>query len=429
MDQILCQSSGLAINQGRMELPDIGATRPNLLLSFQVKGSLEASLQFLQKTPLRAVTTLTDTLGIRAAAQKSTMSLHVPLGSGNGRESFELRGQTHIPEASWELPREIMKGTLRNLVLDFDQKGVKDLQADMKHASERAQLTARRNETGTQLDLNLKASDDKDGLEAALRFTPADQPRRIEGHLRGLVLEKAAARVSVDSFHWEGSERPFQVKGQAEIQDFGTFWSTAGLGTEFKGGHGSLVFDLELPGNFVIENPGRLTGNFDFDLKEGRIDRLSSTVKALINVANLSIFGVNSGSVTYPFLKGRLVFGHGSLMTENSVIGLGALEIQAKGSVLYPKEFMDLELTIIPDLGSPAASIAIGLWNPLVGLGLYGYSKLHGKASDSRLNRLASQSYRMKGPLAKPEISLISILHLKEVLPWTHSSNKTGATP
>jgi uncharacterized protein YhdP len=426
MDQIMCESSGLTIHQGKMELPDIGAAKPNLLLAFQVKGSLEAGLQFLQKTPFSAIHALTDVLGIRAVAQKSTVSLQIPLGSG--KDSFELQGQTLIPEASWELPREILEGTLRNLALDYDQKGVKELQADMKHGSERAQLTVRRNETGTHLNLNLKPSG-KEGLEAALRFTPADQPRRIEGHLSGLVLEKAAARVSVDSLQWEGSKRPFQVKGQAEIQDFGAFWSTAGLGTEFKGGHGTLIFDLELPGNFVIENPGSLTGTLDYDLKDGRIDRLSSTAKALINVANLSIFGVNSGSVTYPFLKGRLGFGHGSLLTENSVIGLGALEIQAKGSVHYPKEFMDLELTIVPDLGSPAASIAIGLWNPLVGLGLYGYSKLHGKASDSRLNRLASQSYRMKGPISKPEISLISILHLKEVLPWTNSSNKTGATP
>jgi uncharacterized protein YhdP len=427
MDQILCQSSGLTIHQGKLELPDIGAVRPNLLLSFQVKGSLEASLQFLQKTPLRAIRTLTDTLGMRAAAQKSTISLHIPLSSA--KESFELKGQTLIPETSWELPGEILKGTLRNLVLDYDQKGVKELRADMKLRGERALLTTRRSEAGTHLDLNLKPSDGNEGLEAAMRMTPADQPRRLEGHLSGLVLEKAAARVSVDSFQWEGSEQPFQVKGQAEIQDFGTLWSRSGLGSEFKGGHGSLIFDLELPGNFVIENPGRLAGTLDYDLKEGRIERLSSTAKALINVANLSIFGVNSGSVAYPFLKGRLIFGHGSLQTDNSVIGLGALEIQAKGSVYYPKESLDLELTMVPDLGSPAASIAIGLWNPLVGLGLYGYSKLHGKTSDSRLNRLASQSYRMKGPISKPEISLISILHLKEVLLWTNSSNKTGATP
>ncbi len=429
LEPMTCHAEALKFDQGKLEIPDISTPNSNLQLSMQVQGSLDASVHFLRKTPLRSITTLIDELGIRAPAQRTKLDLLIPLASAHARKDLTLRGQTQLSTATLALPRNILNAALQDLVLQFDQRGVKGLTADMKYEGAESRLTLHRDPSLAHMDLSVKPLVPGKGLDAGMRFSPADHPQRIDGFLTGLILEKGAAELKLDSFQWQGQDHPLQVQGHATIKDFGAISPTLGLGPDYKGGHGTVTFHLALPGDLAVESPSALAGTVDFDLKDGSFEKLSATSMALINVANLRLLGINSKSVSYPFLKGRLRFERGLVSTDDATIGLGALEIHAKGHVDYVKDALNFELTMIPDLGSPAASMAIGLWNPLVGLGLYGYSKFHGRASDSRLNRIASQSYRMKGPIGKPDISLISILHLKEIIPWTQSTNKMGAPP
>lgn len=426
IDHLACQIPGLKLNQGKLEIPDFLAENPYLQVDLEAQGSLDASLNFLGQTPLRSIKNPVTAMGVIAPLQQTRLALTIPLKKNAAAKGLQIKGETSIPSAEFTLPRQLLTGTLHQIKLKFDQHGLDRATAEMKQANQKSELTLRRDRSGTHLDFSLNSPADSKGLGAAFRLSPAQSPQRIEGSLQGLRLQQGAAQMSIESLVWQGLDAPFHLKGQATVQDFGRIGSMLGLGEEFQEGRGLVSFDLRLPGNLDIKNPGQLAGTLDFDLKDGSIEKLSPTTMALINFANLKVFGLGSRKLNYSFLKGRLLLEQGTLATENFTVGLGALEVQAKGSIHYPTDSMSLEITMIPDLGSPAAALAIGLWNPLVGLGLFGYSKIQDKASDSRLNRLASQSYRMKGSIAKPAISLISILHLKEILPWTHGKDQTG---
>ncbi len=429
IDKLACQSHALKADQGRLEVPDFLAANPHLKLDLEAQGDIEASLDFLGKTPLQAIRQVVSALGISASLQKTHISMDIPLKRSAAQAGLQLEGETLIPLADLVLPRQLLRGTLRQIKLRFDQNGLQKLTADLVQSNQKSQLLVRRDPSESYLDLELKTLSGASGLGLAFRLSPARQPQRIEGRFSGLTLYQGAAHVLVDSLVWQGLDSPFQVKGQASVQDFGKISPMLGLGEDYEGGRGTINFDLSLPGNLSLTSPAKLNGSLDFDLEDGSIHKLSGTPMAFINIANLKVFGITSHNLHYPFLKGKLLFDRGSLSTDNSSIGLGALEIQAKGSIHYPSDSLKVDLTIIPDLGSPVASLAIGLWNPLVGLSLYGYSKIQNKASDSRLNRLASQSYRMKGSMENPEISLINLLQLKEILPWTNSNDKAGASP
>ena len=427
IDKLSCESAGLKIGRGKVDLPDFSAANPRLLLDLEVQGNLNASLEFLAQSPLHAIKQVIETLGIEAPSQQTKIALMIPLSHHGTELALRLKGESLIPQAQLVLPRQLLSGTLRQFKLGFDQDGLESITADLEQSNQKSKLVVKRDSSGTFLDLSLKTPAMATGLEAALRLSPAQSPQRIEGRLSGLSLQQGAAQLEVDSLVWQGVDHAVQLKGKAIVQDFGKISSMLGLGDDFEGGHGKISFEFSLPGNLSLISPSTLSGALNFDLAEGRIHKLSGTPMALINMANLKLFGIDSRTLKYSFLRGSLLFTRGSLSTEEASIGLGALEIQAKGLIDYPNDSMNVELTIIPDLGSPASSLAIGIWNPLLGLGLYGYSKIQNKASDSRLNRLASQTYRMKGSIKKPDMSLIRILHLKEVVPWTNSKDKKGA--
>ncbi|MBC7658880.1 MAG: hypothetical protein H7249_04155 [Chitinophagaceae bacterium] len=128
-----------------------------------------------------------------------------------------------------------------------------------------------------------------------------------------------------------------------------------------------------------------------------------------VNAANLASFGVHSENVPYRTLGAELEFNGGLLNVKKTAINVDVLEVRGEGTVDFRKDKMNLELEFIPDLGSVPPALAVGVWNPLVAMALFGFSQFEEKASDSVLNRLVSQTYKLDGAPSDPKVHLVPV--------------------
>lgn len=412
---IACQSPGFEGVSGQFEVPEMGAKSRVLSVQVKARSRLSAAAGFLAQSPLRTVGSVISSIASEAKVQETQIDLR--LQPGQEEVVSSLSGSTKIEGAELNLPRGLYSGRADRIDVQFDAKGLERLDAIAANPADKTRIRILRDAEGNALDLTLEPLAERpDALKGKARLAPADSPRTLEGSVANLKVSGQAASVSLDRIHWQSApDDHIILKGVAQVKDFGAVSKTFGLGDGYRKGQGKIRFDLSMPASAKDGISKYLSGVVDFDLADGQIENLSQTVVSLINVANLKIFGLSSDKLSYSFFRGRLNFADGALQTENTDIGLGVIEVRAEGSVAYKSDSMNMNLQIIPDLGSPAAAIAIGIWNPLAGLGLFGISKFQGKASDSRLNRMISQTYKLEGRINDPSITLIRPLDFREL--------------
>lgn len=416
ISEIQCRADGITDLSGEFSLPELGAKNTELGVKLKVRSAYGPALSFLGRSPLRKITPVLASITQGAKSQETDVQMTVRLA--DEEKPIELVGHSSIEALRLLMPQSLYSGLVDRAEVDFDQDGLKKIEGVSASGNEKTKILLQKNAADNSLDLSLEpANTVPNPLKGQAKLRPANAPESLEGSLSGLKVSGDAALVTIDQILWNAGQKPLLAfKGLAQIKDFGAAVRIFNLPSEHGKGKGTIRFDLSMPG---IPSDGiakYLSGTVDIDLEEGQLKNLSRTITSLINFANLKVFGLKSDSLSYSFLKSRLKFANGTMITDESNIGLGVLEVEAVGTVDFTKNFMDMNLVIIPDLGSPVVAGGLALWNPLVGVALFGISIFQKKASDSRLNRAVSQTYKLKGKIDDPAISLIRPMDPMELL-------------
>lgn len=413
---IHCRAGSIPDIAGELNIPDFGAEKAEIGARIQIKSGLGAVLSFLNRSPLRKVASFLSSITQGAKAQQTDLQLRVR--PGDEERPFEVSGHSTIEELRLLMPLSLYSGLVNRAEVEFDQDGLEKFEGISRSGGDRTKIIIQKNAEDDSLDLSLEpANAARNPLKGRAKLRPAIAPESVEGSLSGLKLSGNAALVRINHAIWKSEPKPLLAfKGLARIKDFGAAARMLSLPSDYGKGQGTIRFDLSLPGIPKGSVAKYLTGTLDIDLTKGQLRNLSQTLTSVLNFANLNVFGVRPDSLSYSFLKGRLKFTNGKMITDDANAGLGALEVEAVGTIDYAKDFMDVNLVIIPDLGSPLVAGSLALWNPLVGLTLIGISIFQKKASDSRLNRAVSQTYKLKGTIDDPAISLIRPMDPMELL-------------
>lgn len=407
VEDIACLLGGMPVREGLVVLPQLNAKDREIRVHASSVSAVEKAADFLAASPLKTVGTALTRLEFKGR-QQTSIDLRYQLGL-DAEKALALSGQTRVQNARFSLPQALFSGSAPTVSVDYNQDGLLRVESEVQHQGERTRVRVQKDAQADALLMTLSG-----GWDAQLRAWPARAPDFAEGTLSGLKLSGTAAQVNFAKLTWKEGELAF--RGHADVQDFGAVSRSLGLPDDYGGGRGSMDFDLKVVGEIKSPISQSLSGQLLIDLMHGELKKLSHTLVTVVDFANLKVFGIGSEKLSYKFLKGTLHFDQGVVRTDDGRVGLGIVEILATGEVDYAHDAMNINLQIIPDLGAPAVAVAIGLWNPLLGLTLYGISRMQNHAADSKLNRMISQTYKLKGSIKDPKISLVKPMNLGEIV-------------
>lgn len=412
---LTCKSMQVSVSKGSVVFPDLTAKPPFIVIGFEATAGYEASLAYLKSSPLLAVGKVLDVLGVKASNQTTTIAIRAPLGKADAKNKLSVEGTTIASKAAIDAPVGLYSGKSERIDVGFDQSGLKSLEGQLTSAFESSKLSIQRSKASDGLAIHLQPlKPAKDSLRASAFLSPASGPSRIRGTAEGMKLENLSAIANVEELDWTlGEDSLLKVKGRGELRDLGAAAQNFGVPDILNEGKGSVVYDLSLSniGKQPILNT--LGGTLNVDAKDGTINRLPTWAATAVNAANLESFKVGE-KLPYKELEADLQFAAGNLSVKKSSLNAGIIEVQGEGEVNFATSQMNLNLKFVPDLGSAPTALAIGIWNPLLGAALFGVSQYDDRASDSFLNRLAAQTYKLEGPTKDPKVSLVKLFELKD---------------
>ncbi|RYZ54079.1 MAG: DUF3971 domain-containing protein [Proteobacteria bacterium] len=415
ISSLTCKSMQVAVSKGSVVFPDLTAKPPFIVIGFEARGTFAQSLSYLKASPLLSVGKVLDVLGVKAADQTTTIAIRAPLGKADEKNKLSVEGTTIANKASIDTPVGLYSGKSERIHVSYDQSGLKNLEGQLISAFESSDLKIQRSKTPDGLAIELvPLKPGPDSLRASAFLSPATGPSRIRGTAEGIKLKDRSAVANVEEIDWTlGENSLLKVRGRGLLQDLGAAAQNFGVPDVLKEGKGTVTYDLSL--SKIGKQPilVALGGSLSVDAKDGVISRLPTWAATAVNAANLQSFKVDE-KLPYKELKADLTFVDGNLSVKKSSLNAGIIEVQGQGEVNFASNHMNLNLKFVPDLGSAPTALAIGIWNPFVGAALFGVSQYDDRASDSFLNRLAAQTYKLEGPTKDPKVSLVKLFELKD---------------
>jgi uncharacterized protein YhdP len=401
-----CRSKAVTARDGRVHIYGIERDEPQIDIEVRAQSSVQDAFGYLTASPLRGLGEAFLAVPVLGESQLTRLRIHVPLSKSPPQE-VKVQGDSILQKVSLDVKAGIFQGMSERIDLSFDQQGLVNLKGVVQSASDTSRVELKRDKG--YLRGNIEPVTTTEGaLRGRLKIVPLGAPEFVTAQITGYKFTQGEASMDFDELIWQlGSSQSLSIKGQAQVFDFGKLCRALGLEGKFKGGKGRIHFDLDLTDLQSKLSAPAIQGELSLDLKAGEILELPRAAVAIVDFANLKALGIRSQGLAFDFMTGDLKFQGGRLEILKGNAGLGIIDVKIVGSIDYILKRLNLTLDIIPDLGSPAAALAIGLWHPLFGLGLFGLSQLQDKASDSPLNRVMTQTYRLEGPLDDAKVHLI----------------------
>jgi hypothetical protein len=415
INTLKCKSMQVTVSKGSVVFPNLTAKPPYINIDFEAAGTFEQSLAYLKASPLLSVGKVLDVLGVKASEQTTNISIKAPLGKKDEQNKLSVEGTTIATQAAIDTPVGLYSGKAKRIDVAFDQSGLKNLKGLLQSDFESSSLIIERSKKSDSLEIQLqpvKAA--TDSLRATASLSPARGPSRIRGSAENIKLKNLSAIAQVEDLDWTlGDASLLKVRGRGELRDLGAASQNFGVPDILNDGKGTILYDLSLSniGKQPILNA--LGGTLNIDAKDGTVNRLPGWAATVVNAANLESFK-GGDKLPYKELKADLAFDKGTLSVKRSSLNAGVIEVQGQGTVNFAVSQMNLNLKFVPDLGSAPTALAIGIWNPFLGAALFGVSQYDDRASDSFLNRLAAQTYKLEGSTKDPKVSLVKLFELKD---------------
>lgn len=245
---------------------------------------------------------------------------------------------------------------------------------------------------------------DKSGSEWILQKVSLDNP---DGTLTG----SGAWRVRQNA----EAKRRLELKFYLEAHDVGRLLDRLGFAGALRSGTGKLEGSVTWDGSPLSIDYPSLSGKLNLDVKKGQFLKVDSGASKLLGIMSLQalpqrLMGDNrdifSEGFAFNEVTATSTIDKGVLTTSDFTMASVAAAVQMSGTVDLARETQNLRLVVLPDLTGGMTSVigvAIGVVNPLVGIGTYVVQRLF----KNPISKAFSFEYTIGGTWADPKVARV----------------------
>ena len=201
------------------------------------------------------------------------------------------------------------------------------------------------------------------------------------------------------------AKRFVSLQVRAQTQNLGGALEHLGQKGLLKAGEGSMAGTLRWEGSPVAFDLETLSGELRLDLRKGHITRINPGALKLISLLSLQgltrLGDMAQEGFAFDRIDGSLHVKRGIASTDNLAIAGALADAKMNGKVALASQTLDLYMVVQPKLDLSTAALAVGVINPLAGVGSYVAQWVLSKP----ISAMATQTLRVQGPLGDPAVT------------------------
>jgi uncharacterized protein (TIGR02099 family) len=241
------------------------------------------------------------------------------------------------------------------------------------------------------------------------------RPAALEWRLARLNVDNADGSVRASGVWAPGSSGPgvaarrMLLDFRVAVADAGALAERLGAGRAMRGGRGELQGRLSWPGSPLVPQTQNLDGEFSLALADGRLLQVEPGAARLLGVLSLQMLprrllldfsDITGEGFGFDKVAGGFQVARGIVSTNSLQVSGPQATVQVQGRVDTLHETQDLDVQVVPVIGSAGAALAVATVNPVAGLG----TLLAGALLREPLTAAATREYRVSGAWRQPKI-------------------------
>ena len=200
---------------------------------------------------------------------------------------------------------------------------------------------------------------------------------------------------------------------QLELADSGALLDRLGTPNAVRGGKGNMQGQLAWLGSPLNPDVATMAGQFKVAIESGQFLRVDTGAARLLGVLSLQSLArrltfdfrdVFQEGFAFDSFIGDVAIGHGVASTRNLVMRGVQATVLMEGSADIGRETQDLRVIVVPELNAGAASLAVALFNPVLGLGTF----LAQLFLRQPMAEAGTREFRVTGPWADPQVEAVA---------------------
>lgn len=222
------------------------------------------------------------------------------------------------------------------------------------------------------------------------------------------VISNSDAQLKVSGV-WDANNES-HLNGSLEVTDGGKLLDRFSLPGILEKTHGHLSTDLRWKGAPWSPQIDTIDGSATIDLHRGVLQKVDTgvggTVLSLVSTQSLfkrltlDFFDLTHSAYTFDTCDGKLIATAGNITTENMKVVGPKASVLFSGSSNLSNQNIDAKAIVIPDVNIGAASLALTLVNPALGIGTFVTQWL---LSDP-ISKMMATEYTITGTWQNPDI-------------------------
>ena len=201
------------------------------------------------------------------------------------------------------------------------------------------------------------------------------------------------------------AKRFVSLQLRAQTDNLGSTLDHFGHKGLLKSGRGSVAGTLRWEGSPVAFDMETLAGELRADIRGGHISRVDPGALKLISLLSLQgltrLGDMAEKGFAFDRIDGSLRIQQGIVRTDNLAIAGSMADAKMSGKVALADQTIDLHVVVQPKVDLSTAALAVGVINPLVGVGSY----VAQWALSKPISAIATQVLRVHGPLKDPTVT------------------------
>lgn len=201
------------------------------------------------------------------------------------------------------------------------------------------------------------------------------------------------------------AKRFVSLQLRAQTDNLGSTLNHFGHKDLLKSGQGSVAGTLRWEGSPVAFDMETLAGELRVDIRRGHISRIDTGALKLISLLSLQgltrLGDISEKGFAFDRIDGSLHIQRGIVKTDNLAISGSMADAKMSGKVALANKTIDLNVVVQPKVDLSTAALAVGVINPLVGVGSY----VAQWALSKPISAMATQVLRVHGPLNDPTVT------------------------
>ncbi len=200
---------------------------------------------------------------------------------------------------------------------------------------------------------------------------------------------------------------------ELDIADSGALLKRLGTADAIRGGKGRFKGQIAWLGSPLALDFASLSGQFNVAIEQGQFLQVDAGAARLLGVLSLQSLArrltgdfrdVFQEGFAFDSVTGDVAIAHGVASTNNLLMRGVQAVVLLEGSANIERETQDLHVVVVPEINAGAASLAVAVINPMVGLGTF----LAEMFLREPLIEANTREFRVTGPWADPQVEAVA---------------------